>query len=347
MTEPGRISSHGAFVQGVSAVLRAPLLIVAVSVVTMLVAVPFAIALGSRVQVSLASQPPVALSETEIDPEWWQEFRAQARGLEATFTPAVLGFAAPLDSISAVLDGRRPPPAVLGPLGLSIVLWAFLWGGILRRFDAGRPLGLRAFIDAGFQFVPRFAAIATAAAVAIVVLYLTIHPVLFGPVYRMFVSSTSTERDALLVRGLLYAAFLVPLVMVGLVADYARVTSVAGTATSLGGALGAGLAFVRDHRRAVFTLWLFTALLFAAVTIAYGMLEIYGGSQVGGWRAIVIGQAYIMVRLAIRLIAAASELRLFAARATPRSPNTAPASYVSAGSIARPSDRRPPPQPTA
>ena len=103
----------------------------------MLMALPFAVALGSRLQASLASQPPVALSETEIDPEWWQEFRAQARGLEATFTPAVLGFAAPLDSISAVLDGRRPPLPVLGPLALSIVLWAFLWGGILRRFDAG------------------------------------------------------------------------------------------------------------------------------------------------------------------------------------------------------------------
>lgn len=317
MTKHDRISPLRVFVQGVSAVLRAPLLIVAVSVVTMLVAVPFAIALGSRVQASLASQPPVALSETEIDPEWWQEFRAQARGLEATFTPAVLGFAAPLDSISAVLDGRQPPLAVLGPVVLSIVLWAFLWGGILRRLDAGRAIGLRAFIDAGFRFAPRFAAVATAAAALIVVLYLTVHSVLFGPVYRMFVTSTSTERDALLVRVLLYAVFLVPLVLVGLVADYARVASVAGTATSLGGALRAGLAFVRDHLRAVVTLYLMTALVFAAVTIAYGMLEIYGGSQVGGWRAIAIGQAYIMVRLTLRLIASASELRLFAPRARP------------------------------
>jgi len=301
----------------VSAVLRAPLLIVAVTVITMLVALPFAVALGSRLQASLASQPPVALSETEIDPEWWQEFRAQARGLESTFTPAVLGFAAPLDSISAVLDGRRPPLAVLGPLVLSIALWAFLWGGILRRLDAGAPIGVRAFIDAGFQFAPRFIAIAVAAAVTIVVLYLTVHAVLFGPVYRMLVSSGATERDAFLVRVFLYVVFLAPLALVGLVADYARVSSVAGVATSTGQALRTGTAFVRDHARVVFALYVLTALVFAAVTIAYGTLEIYGGSQVGGWRAIVIGQAYIVVRLTIRLIAAASELRLFAARATP------------------------------
>jgi hypothetical protein len=283
----------------------------------MLMALPFAVALGSRLQTSLASQPPVALSETEIDPEWWQEFRAQARGLEATFTPVVLGFAAPLDSISAVLDGRRPPLPVLGPLALSIVLWAFLWGGILRRFAAGSPIGVRAFIDAGFQFAPRFIAIAVAAAVIILVLYLTVHAALFGPVYRMLVSSSATERNAFLVRVFLYVVFLAPLALVGLAADYARVAAVAGVATSAGQAMRAGAAFVLANLRIVFTLYLMTALLFATVTIAYGTLEIYGGSQVGGWRAIAIGQAYIVMRLAIRLIAAASELRLFAARATP------------------------------
>ena len=317
MSESGRPSAPRAFIAGVAAVLRAPLVIVAVTVITMLMALPFAVALGSRLQASLASQPPVALSETDIDPEWWQEFRAQARGLESTFTPVVLGFAAPLDSISAVLDGRQPPLPVLGPLVLSIGLWAFLWGGILRRLDAGHAIGVRAFIDAGFQFAPRFIAIAAAAAVCIVVLYLTVHAVLFGPVYRMLVSSGATERDAFLVRVFLYVVFLAPLALVGLVADYARVSAVAGVATSTGQALRAGVAFVRDNVRVVFTLYLLTALVFATVTIAYGTLEIYGGSRVGGWWAVAIGQAYIVMRLTIRLIAAASELQLYAARATP------------------------------
>jgi hypothetical protein len=316
MSESGRISALRAFIAGVGAVLRAPFVIVAVTLITMLMALPFAVALGVRLQTSLASQPPVALSETEIDPEWWQEFRAQARGLESTFTPAVLGFAAPLDSISAVLDGRRPPLPVLGPLALSIGLWAFLWGGILRRFDAGRGIGIRGFITAGAQFTPRFMAIAIAAGAVIVVLYLTVHAVLFGPVYRMLVWPAATGRDVFLVRAFLYLLFLVPLALVGLVADYARVSSVAGVATSTGQALRAGAAFVGANARAVVTLNVITALVFATVTIAYGWLEIAGGSQVGGWRAVIIGQAYIVVRLTIRLIVAASELRLFASRAT-------------------------------
>jgi hypothetical protein len=59
-----------------------------------------------------------------------------------------------------------------------------------------------------------------------------------------------------------------------------------------------------------------TGIIFVLVTVAYGTLEIYGGSRVGGWRAIAIGQAYVFVRLGIRLAFASSELRLFNANHT-------------------------------
>lgn len=331
MTTDDRRLPLRAFVQGLSAVLRAPLLIVAVSVATMLVALPFAIVLGSRVQASLASQPPVALAETEIDPEWWQEYRAQARGLEATFTPAIVGFAAALDGISAVLDGRQPPLAVVGPVALSILAWAFLWGGILSRYHAGQARGVRAFTAAGLRHLPRFIAIAVIAAVVIVSLYLTLHAVLFGPIHQFLVSRTATELGRFLVRVVLYIAFFAPVALVGLVADYARVASVTGAAESLGQSWRAGVTFVRANAGPTITVYLLIGALFVAATVAYGTLEIYGGSQVGGWRAIAIGQAYIVMRLVLRLTSAAAGLRLFATRATSQSPNTAPASYGSAG----------------
>lgn len=64
------------------------------------------------------------------------------------------------------------------------------------------------------------------------------------------------------------------------------------------------------------TLYLLTGAVFAMITVAYGTLEVYGGSQVGGWRAVAIGQAYVLVRLALRLLFAASEPRLFNANHT-------------------------------
>lgn len=343
MTTTVRPSAARALTHGIADVMRAPWLIVAAAVITMAMALPFAVVLGTRLQASLASQPPVALAETEIDPEWWEEFRRHASGLEATFTPAVLGFAAALDSISGLLDGRHPPLAVLGPLALSIVAWAFLWGGILRRFERGERIGVRRFVESGFAFLPRFIVIAALAAALMIALYLTWHLVLFGPVYASLAPMTSSERDAFLVRVVLYLLFLAPLVVIGLIADYARIASVAGGARSLGDALGAGARFVRGNFGAVITLYVMAALILLIITAAYGALEIYGGSQVGGWRAIAIGQLYILFRLAMRLVVAASELRLFAPGAMRQPPSTAAAAHGWAQSAVHPSDTQSPP----
>jgi hypothetical protein len=279
----------------------------------LIVTAPFAAVLQSRLQESLSVQPQVSLDDTEIDPEWWMEFRAHARGLEATFTPAVLGFAATLDGLSGVLDGRGIPIAVIVPLMLSIAAWAWLWGGILERFHAGRGIGLGRFVSAGLARWPAFAAIAVASAAVNLILFLTIHRLLFGPVYAQLVELTSTERDAFLVRVALYLVFFSFVAFVSVIADYARVAGVARSITRPLEMIRAGARFVSQRAMAVAGLYVITGAIFVAITVAYGVLEIYGGSQVGGWRAVAIGQAYVLVRLAIRLLFAASELRLFTA----------------------------------
>lgn len=297
--------------QGVIDVLKAPVMVAAIAIVTLAIALPFAAVLHSRLQESLSVQPQVSLADTEIDPEWWMEFREHARGLEATFTPAVLGFASTLDGLSGVLDGRGFPVAILAPLILSVLVWAFVWGGVLHRFQRGRAIGLRGFVSAGRAHVLRFIAIAVVAAAVNLVLYLTIHRLLFGPIYRALVAMTTTERDAFMARVALYVIFFTLLAVVSLVADYARVAAVAGRETSAASMVRSAIGFIRRHAAAVIALYVMTGAIFLVITVAYGTLEIYGGSQVGGWRAIAIGQAYVLVRLAIRLTFAASELRLF------------------------------------
>jgi hypothetical protein len=243
------------------------------------------------------------------------EFREHARGLEATFTPAVLGFAATLDGLSNVLDGRAIPLVLLTPLILSIVTWAFLWGGALTRFSRHRGIGPGGFVRAGVAHLPAFIAIAVVAAVVNLALYLTVHKLLFGPVHNWLVGLTNTERDAFVIRVLLYMVFFSLVALVSLVADYARVAAVASRG-SLSSGIRTAIQFISRRTGAVVTMYLITGAIFVAITIAYGVLEIYGGSRVGGWRAIAIGQAYVLVRLAIRLTFAASELRLFTANQT-------------------------------
>ena len=196
-----------ALVAGLWAVVRAPLLLAAVAIVTLLAAAPFAVFVNNSVQASLAARPQVSLPSTEIDPEWWMEFRAHADGLAATFTPTIIGFAAPLDNLSSVLDGTRRPLALAMPVALAGLLWVFLWGGLLDRFSRPGRTRVRAFVSAGMAHAPRLLLIAIAAAIVNLILYFTVHAALFGPVYEWLAGRAGSERDAFFWRLGLYVIF--------------------------------------------------------------------------------------------------------------------------------------------
>src|SRR5436190_13660377 len=118
-------------------VFASPLIVAAAVVAMLLITAPFAAMVGNEVQSALSNQQPISRDAGEIDPEWWFEYRQHAQGLVATFTPAIIGFAAPLDNLSALLDGTRRPLAMIGPFLLALVVWAFLWGAALERFANG------------------------------------------------------------------------------------------------------------------------------------------------------------------------------------------------------------------
>ena len=58
-------------------------------------------------------------------------------------------------------------------------------------------------------------------------------------------------------------------------------------------------------------LYLFNAATFAIVMTGYGLIDSMGGTRVTGWRGVLIGQAFIVARLAMRLVSGASSLALF------------------------------------
>ncbi|MBY0493521.1 MAG: hypothetical protein K2Y23_04850 [Cyanobacteria bacterium] len=296
---------------GLRRVLLSPLVVVAAMVAMLAAAAPFAFVIGSELQTALSNQQPISRDAGEIDPEWWFEYREHAEGLVATFTPAIIGFAAPLSNLSALLDGTAPPLAMLGPFALAIVVWSFLWGAALERFAHG---GTRSgFLRAGARTFARFLIISLAATAAVAVLYLTLHPLLFAVAAPGLESSASTERNAFMIRVALYVVFGGALTAIGLVADYARVIVVLTSIASPLDAMRSAAAFVRRNFGSAITLYLLTGLLFAALLTVYGYVDVYGGSRVGGWRGIAIAQAYIVARLVIRLTFGASEIQLYRA----------------------------------
>jgi hypothetical protein len=294
----------GAFFSGLWQVIRAPFTLLAVLVITGLTAVPFGLVMGSRLQAALNDQPPVMLGSEEIDADWWLEFRRHAEGLDATFTPAIIGFAAPLSNLSALLDGTRPDPVMALPIAIAIVTWAFIWGWAIERFRDGGSRRAGPLMRAAFRAMPRFIAISIVATLVQVILYLTLHRALFEQAFPMLTASMSVERDAFIVRVILYVVFGVFLAAVSLLADYARIGSTLG-----GRALGAP-GFVRRQWKSVAALFLITTIILGVLFVLYGFGEQYGGSRVAGWRGVAIGQAFIILRLGMRLVAIASEVRL-------------------------------------
>jgi hypothetical protein len=306
------VTAGRALIGGLGDVVRAPALIVAALLAMLAVAVPFGAAVGVRLQQSLAERQPVAQGATEIDAEWWQEFSRHADGLSATVTPTIIGFAAPLDNLSDLLDGEPRPLILLAPVALALVAWAFIWGAALDRFAHGRRS--TGIWRAGARTLLPFVTISLLAAAMVLLLYYTLHPLLFGVLGRR-VQMAVDEPIAFGLRVVLYVIFGSLLVAIRSIADYARVLTVLSPPLKTRSAIAASWRFVRRHALPVLGLYVLTGGLFVLLLALYGAIELAGDVHVGGWRAVVIGQIYVIARIVVRLTFAAAELRLYRALA--------------------------------
>jgi hypothetical protein len=282
-------------------------MLLVVLVATLLTVAPFGLVLGREIQSALAHQPAIDLAAQEIDAEWWLEYRRHATGLTATFTPAILGFAAPLENISALLDGAARPPVLALPVVVYAAVWAFLWGMLLQRFHAGRALRLSdAWSACVRHFVP-FATISVLAGVIVFALYATIHAWLFGPLFDAIAARAGSEPAAFAGRVVLYLAFGTLLAVVSLAADYTRVAMIVHGTRSIRGGFDNAVRLMRSHPWAVAALFVLCSGIFVAALAAYGGVD----PRFGGWRAVLLGQAFVVGRLALRLVTAASQLDLY------------------------------------
>lgn len=299
--------------RGLLAVVRAPVLVAGVFLSAILVAAPFAIVLGSHLQTAIASRQLTYGVTTDIDAEWWFAFERHAQGLAATFSPAVVGSAAAVSNVSGVLDAQLPLLPLLLAFVTSTAVWAFLWGGILERLQHEKRVGLSGFVAAcARRFVP-FALLSAIAAAVYLLLYTTLHPVLFGPVAAALQAGAPTEREAFLSRVVLYGAFGTCLFIVSMFVDYARVFIVM-RGTSLRESMRTTRQFLAAHARtAVFAQGLICGLVVVWL-VGYVLVDVFGGARVGGWRAVALGQVYIGGRVILRLSLASTALAVVKAR---------------------------------
>lgn len=285
---------------------RAPRLVFVTYAATIAVALPLTAAIAREivptVTVTALAEPDARL----IPSDAWAEMGSHASGLASTFTPAILGLAAPLDNMSRVLDGGLPPPAVLGAVATYGAVWLLLWGGVIDAFARGWQGWTRFALASGRLVVPLFV-IAVVGLAAYAVVLLVISPRLIVPLANALASKMAPVAGAIVRMGA-YVVVAVLLLATSTWIDYGRVQLVAGGARR---PLAAGLRFVRNHPAQVFIVCALNAALLAAVLGGYGAFELSSRGVPRAWTAIAAGQLFVLARLAARLVATAAQVRLF------------------------------------
>jgi hypothetical protein len=303
-----------AFADGLKRTLSAPAVLLGVFALTIAMAVPLALTLRSMLRDHFGPSLAASTAADAVNYDWWQEFQAQAAGLGTTFTPSVIGFAAVLDNVSSVVDGNGKIVPVAGALGAYLLVWTFLVGGIIDRYARQRPTRAHGFFAASGVFFIRFLRLAIVAGLVYWFLFAYVHHWIFDEWFRTATRDLNVERTAFLWRLALYGLFGALLVACNVLFDYAKIRAVVEDRRSMLGALAASARFVVRIPARVFGLYALNALLFLAVIALWSLAAPgAGGAGLSMWLGFLLGQAYVLARLVVKLHVLASQTALFQA----------------------------------
>jgi hypothetical protein len=304
-------------------VVRAPWLVVGAWTAMWLASLPLGLVLHTELEASFGASLEAARATRGVPWHWWAEFMEQAQGLGTTFTPNILGFAAVLTNLSDFVDNAALPAVLAGWLAVWLVLWAFLSGGFLDRLARQRPTYATGFFGACGLHFGRMLRLGVLAWMLYAVLFALLHPALFEKLQPWATRDLASERTAFLLYAVLMAAFLLLLVAVNVLIDYARIRLVVEDRRSAFGALVAASRFILRHPGPVVAVYALNAAIFLLVVLVYALAAPRAHWPV--WAALFIGQLYLVARLEVKLAFYASQTALFQSRLAHAEYTAAPA----------------------
>ena len=297
---------------GIARVNAAPAILAGVFALTLLVSVPMAVVMRGMLAQHLGASLAADAAADGVNYDWMQEFAEQASGIGVTFKPTIIGFGAVLDNLSAFIDATERPLVIVAVASLYLVLWMFVAGGILDRYARDRATRTVAFFANCGGFFFRFLRLAVIQGLAYGWLFLVVHPWLFDRLYPRLTHELTVERTAFFIRLALYLVFGTLVAACAMVFDYAKVRAVVEDRRSMVGAVVQAIGFIRRNAGAAAGLFLANFGLFAAVIAVYSLVAPNSaGAGIPMWSAFIIGQAYVIARLWVKLVFWASEIALF------------------------------------
>jgi len=307
-----QVSPFAVVRSGAKRLMRAPALWAGACLATLVAALPMLFVIRGAVSQHLDASLEAAAAVRGANHDWMLEFGEHTAGVASTLGASVLGFAATLDTVSALLDGTPRPPAVWATVAVGALVWTFLSGGIIDRYARDRVTGARGFFQAcGASFWP-LSRLALLAAIVYGALFFSWRPWLLSTMHGQLTRDVSVERTAILMRLVGYVVFLVSLAVAHLIFDYAKVRLVVEERRSAFGAWRAAAGLVRRHARGTIAVYAWNVAVLALVMALYSLVDLPGRWGVPSlWAGVVVGQAYLAARIGARLLFWASEVEWF------------------------------------
>ena len=242
-----------------------------------------------------------------MDYDWLQEFQ-RSGSLERSMRVDVIGGAAVVDNTSALLDAGTRPQVVAVTGALFVLLLWLLTPGCIHRVAHNAPIGASQFASTCGRLLLPMLRLNLGAAVVYGALFGSVHMWLFDTVFEQTTRELTVERTAFLIRIACYAAFLLLVGFVNLVADVARVRMVVEGRRSAVASAVAALSFIGRHVRLTAGAYVLNVLLLGVVMTAYAFTA--PGVGTAGWdmwTAFAAGQVYLLARLGVKLVFWGSE----------------------------------------
>lgn len=302
-----RATVIGAYLEGWRRALRAPGVALMAWAITVVITLPLGVVLHDDIASQLGSSVSAEQAIQGWDQDWAGEFAAEARGVSETFTYEILGSTGTVATLSRLLDGEPLPPALAGVVAIYLTIWIFLSGGIVDRLARARPVGPATFLALCGGYFFRLLRLAIGAALVYGLLFVTVHPWLFGPdgLFDLWTRDLTDERHGLAIRGGLYAVFVLLLGLVSLITDFTRVRLVVEDRYSVLAALAAATRFVR--RRFWRCCGLYALNIAGQVVLARLWLQLAVGADGPDLLALVVAQVCLVARIWARMAFLGSE----------------------------------------
>lgn len=306
-----------AFATGLKRVVNSPAVVFWLYLASVILALPLAWAMKGILEGAIGSSLVHEKLRQGFDLAWYGEFSFERRGLATSFGPDVIGILPVLSNLERLLDGQvlQVDTTIFLAGGVFLLAWAFFAGGILDRYArSDEPYSRGRFFTESGEYFFRFVRLLLLA----ILIYWGIFRWVAPALNRWLENATrdvAAERTQLAYALGFYAVVGLLLVLVNVAFDYAKIALVVEQRRSAVLAFLRGLGFLFSHLVRTLSLYFLLVLVGLVLVGVYALVAPGPGqSRVATIAlAFLLGQAYLVARLLLKLWFLASQTALFQA----------------------------------